>query len=521
MVNKSIMVQGTGSHVGKSVAVAAICRILKQDGYSVCPFKSQNMALNSFATSSGGEMGRAQVMQAEACGIAPEVSMNPILIKPVKDKEAQIIFMGKVVKNMTAAEYNEKKVYFLDKIKETIIALKERFDYVVIEGAGSPAEINLLDNDIVNMRTAEISRSPVILLGDIDKGGIFASFYGTVKILPRRYRKYIKALLINKFRGDINLLKPGTDWIEKKLRLPVIGTIPYYNNIILDEEDSVNLERENQKKKNFGQNKLNIAVVYLPHVSNFTDFNCLEVEEGVNLLYVKNPADLKNFNPHLIIIPGSKNTIGDLLYLEQSGFKGLIRKMHKNGVSVIGICAGYQMLGTKVKDEYGRESNIKEAEGLGLFNMETGFQDIKNTSQVKFNLGKEALNIFGGTHPGSFKGYEIHMGKSKIRDPKILRLFNIFKREDRKIDEEDGCIHVDRKLNNLVLGTYIHGLFDNFGLRKAILEKIANLNNIKFNIASGMDSYYSYKQRQYDMLADIFRKNMDMDLLYKIINQRF
>ncbi|MFO7928601.1 MAG: cobyric acid synthase, partial [Candidatus Humimicrobiaceae bacterium] len=230
MVNKSIMVQGTGSHVGKSVAVAAICRILKQDGYSVCPFKSQNMALNSFATSSGGEMGRAQVMQAEACGIAPEVSMNPILIKPVKDKEAQIIFMGKVVKNMTAAEYNEKKVYFLDKIRETVIGLKERFDYVVIEGAGSPAEINLLDNDIVNMRTAEISRSPVILLGDIDKGGIFASFYGTVKILPRRYRKYIKALLINKFRGDISLLKPGINWVEKKLKLPVIGTIPYYNN---------------------------------------------------------------------------------------------------------------------------------------------------------------------------------------------------------------------------------------------------------------------------------------------------
>jgi len=230
---KSIMIQGTGSHVGKSIVTAAICRILKQDGYRVCPFKSQNMALNSCVTASGGEMGRAQVVQAEACGLEPEVYMNPILIKPTADTQAQIIFMGKVVKNMSAAEYNEKKIYFLNKIKEILDDLKKKFDVIVIEGAGSPAEVNLLKNDIVNMRTAEIAGSPVILVGDIDKGGVFASFYGTVKLLPRNYRKYIRGLLVNKFRGDIKLLEPGNDYIAKKLRIPVIGTIPYFRDIYI------------------------------------------------------------------------------------------------------------------------------------------------------------------------------------------------------------------------------------------------------------------------------------------------
>ncbi len=521
MASKSIMVQGTGSHVGKSIAVAAICRILKQDGYSVCPFKAQNMALNSFVTADGKEMGRAQVMQAEASGLSPEVFMNPILIKPVEDTRAQIIFMGEVVKNMTAAEYDKKKSNFLKKIGEIITSLKKRFDYVVIEGAGSPAEINLLENDIVNMSVAEISNSPVILLGDIDKGGIFASFYGTVKILPKKYQKLIKALMINKFRGDINLLKPGIDWIENKLGIPVLGTIPYYNNIIIDEEDSVNIERESKKRKNFADNKLNIAVLYLPHISNFTDFNCLEIEEDINLLYIKALNDLINFRPDLIIIPGSKNTISDLLYLEKSGFIKTIKNMYKSGVSVIGICGGYQMLGEKIIDEHGRESDIREANGLGFFDMETNFLEKKNTSQVKFGYTGGAIKVLGSNPKGqnSFTGYEIHMGISKVKDFKARKLFKINRRKSKNVDENDGYIFIDKKLKNLVMGTYIHGIFDNCQIRKEILEKIAKLNDLKINIDSNLGSYHSFKQKQYDRLADVFRQNMDMPLLYNILNK--
>lgn len=253
--SKSLMIQGTSSHVGKSITVTAICRILKQDGYSVCPFKSQNMALNSFITASGDEMGRAQVVQAEACGLEPEVEMNPILIKPVADQSAQIIFMGKVVRNMSASEYNKNKIFYINSIRDILGKLKKRFDYIIIEGAGSPAEINLLKNDIVNMKTAELARSPVLLVGDVDKGGVFASFYGTVKLLPLRYRRYIKGLLVNKFRGDVSLLKPGNDYIARKLRMPVLGTIPYYRDIFIEEEDSVNIEREKDKRASAGPKK--------------------------------------------------------------------------------------------------------------------------------------------------------------------------------------------------------------------------------------------------------------------------
>ncbi|MES0342380.1 MAG: cobyric acid synthase, partial [Candidatus Humimicrobiaceae bacterium] len=333
--SKSLMVQGTSSHVGKSVTVAAICRILKQDGYSVCPFKSQNMALNSFVTASGGEMGRAQVVQAEACGLEPEVFMNPILIKPVADTQAQIIFMGKVLKNMSASEYDKNKKFYLDKIKELLDDIRKKFDYVIIEGAGSPAEINLLKNDIVNMRTAVIAQSPVILVGDVDRGGVFASFYGTVKLLPDNFQKYIKGLLVNKFRGDVDLLQPGNDFIARKLGIPVLGTIPYFRDIYIEEEDSVNLEKQQDNAASMSRpetskadGKIVIGVIYLPHISNFTDFNALKHEEEVNLIYLRNAADLAELDPHLIIIPGSKSTINDLIYMRRSGLEEEIKKQY-------------------------------------------------------------------------------------------------------------------------------------------------------------------------------------------------
>jgi len=537
---KSIMMQGTSSHVGKSVAVTAICRILVQDGYSVCPFKSQNMALNSFVTSSGGEMGRAQVVQAEACGLEPEVYMNPILIKPVADSRAQIIFMGKVVKNMNAIEYDKKKIFYINKIREILTDLKERFDYVIIEGAGSPAEINLLKNDIVNMKTAEIAGSPVILVGDVDRGGVFASFYGTVKLLPRNYKKYIKALLVNKFRGDIRLLKPGNDYIAKKLNIPVIGTIPYFRDIYIEEEDSVNLEREKAKKlilngiqKDKRDGRIIIGVVYLPHISNFTDFNAFELEKGVSLIYIKNRKELENLKPHMIIIPGSKSTTRDLLYLRGSGLEKEIKKQCREGATVAGICGGYQMLGKKIVDKFRSESDIGSIDGIGLLDITTEFLQDKNTYQVDFKINDEVLNNnpdlrylyrkFKGSRMEveSMRGYEIHMGISKKitgKAGKLISLFKIKSRGKSKTDMDDGSVSFNNRTGGVVLGTYIHGIFDNFVFRKIILELLRKKNNIKAgSINSDSLPYKSFREEQYNKLATIFRENMDMKLFYKIL----
>lgn len=537
--SKSIMIQGTGSHAGKSVTAAAICRILKQDGYSVCPFKSQNMALNSYVTATGGEMGRAQVVQAEACGLEPEVYMNPILIKPIADTKAQIIFMGKVVRNMDAVEYNNKKIFYLNKIKDILDDLNKRFDFIVIEGAGSPAEINLLKNDIVNMRTAEISKSPVILVGDIDRGGIFASFYGTVKLLPVKYRSYIKGLLVNKFRGDISILKPGNDFISRKLKIPVVGTIPYFKDIYIEEEDSVNLDRERSRKHavsstegNSRHRKIIIGVVYLPHISNFTDFNAFEMEKEVSMIYIKNRRELKNLRPHMIIIPGSKSTIGDLLYLRRSGLEEEIKKQNRNGSVVFGICGGFQILGKKIEDKFGSESpDIECIDGMDLMDMNTEFLQYKNTHQVKFKLNKEFFRFnpelkrisskVTGDETKIMRGYEIHKGISKSnadKSSKLIPLFKIKSRGDNPVDIDDGFIKPNGGTSGAVFGSYIHGVFNNYFIRKLILDMLRNKNNIKSdNNADVFLSYEVFKQKQYERLAEIFRENMDMDLFYRIL----
>ncbi len=538
--SKSLMIQGTSSHVGKSVAVAAICRILKQDGYSVCPFKSQNMALNSFVTASGGEMGRAQVVQAGACGLEPEVFMNPVLIKPVADTRAQIIFMGKVLKNMSASEYNGKKKIFLDKIKELLDDIKSKFDYVIIEGAGSPAEINLLENDIVNMRTAVIAESPVILVGDVDKGGVFASFYGTVKLLPMHFQKYIKGLLVNKFRGDVSLLQPGNDHIAQKLGIPVLGTIPYFRDIYIEEEDSVNLEREQDKaaflsrsKSSKTNGRIVTAVIYLPHISNFTDFDTLEHEEEVSLIYIRTAADLAALDPHLIIIPGSKSTINDLIYLRESGIEKEIKRQYSKQTSIIGICGGYQMLGRIITDRFKSESkSTGSIEGMGLLDIATDYLKGKNTYQVEFDLKEGSRDLFGtccnafgsssrdNSSCEKMKGYEIHMGISKIIGPgnDLVSLFNMSRRGDEEVMIEDGLLKLDRKNKKMVMGTYIHGVFDNYIFRRAVVEVLKAFYNIRSGPAgSHIRSYDDFKQSQYDRLADLFRENMDMDLFYKIL----
>ena len=538
--SKSLMIQGTSSHVGKSVAVAAICRILKQDGYSVCPFKSQNMALNSYITASGGEMGRAQVVQAEACGLEPEVFMNPVLIKPVEDTRAQIIFMGKVLKNMSASEYDGKKKIFLDKIKELLDDIKSKFDYVIIEGAGSPAEINLLENDIVNMRTAVIAKSPVILVGDVDKGGVFASFYGTVKLLPATFQKYIKGLLVNKFRGDVSLLQPGNDYIAKKLDIPVLGTIPYFRDIHIEEEDSVNLEREQERAAFFIRSKgskedgrMVIGVIYLPHISNFTDFDALEHEEEVNLIYIRCAADLSALDPHMIIIPGSKSTISDLIYLRESGIEEEIKKQYNEQTSVIGICGGYQMLGQIITDRFKSESkSTGSIEGMGLLDITTDYLKEKNTYQIEFDLKEAVRDQFApyystleglsvdNSQYGKMKGYEIHMGISKIMESgnDLMPLFNISRRGKEEAVMDDGLLRLDRENKKMVMGTYIHGVFDNYIFRRAIVAVLKGFYNIRsVNTYNSVRSYDDFKQSQYDRLAELFRENMDMDLFYKIL----
>jgi adenosylcobyric acid synthase len=563
---KTIMIQGTGSHAGKSITVAALCRILRQDGYNVCPFKTQNMALNSFITASGGEMGRAQVVQAEAAGLTPEVYMNPILLKPVSDTGAQVIYMGKVLRNMSAGEYDKNKRYYVNAIKELIDKLKRKFDVIVIEGAGSPAEINLLKNDIVNMKTAEIAQSPVLLVGDIDKGGVFAHFYGTVKILPKKYQKYFKGMIINKFRGDKTLLDPGIKWIENKLKLPMVGVIPYYRDIFIEEEDSVNLEKQFSKRLNSNScSKIKIAVLYLPHISNFTDFNALEMEPEVDLIYIKTIKELADLNPDIIIIPGSKSTINDLLYLRNSGFEHEVQERYKKGTIIIGVCGGYQMLGCRITDKYKTESkDLESIEGIGILNIETEFLNEKCTRQVDFSFNDKLDDFFKlcnfdlpyksgvGFNMG---GYEIHMGVSKS-STEICRSENSMKNEefltsslfkvrskikiqdystannkdnfgyDHNGNYDDGIISLNLVKKNIAMGTYIHGIMDNFEVRKFLISMAKQINNpgfekaeskIEIDSEKGYFSYSELKEKQYDKLANLFRENMDMKMFYNIL----
>ena len=416
---KTLQVCGTGSGVGKSVIVSALCRIFLQDGYKVCPFKSQNMALNSFVTSDGGEIGRAQAFQAQACGIEPTIDMNPILIKPTGDKHAQVIVHGKPVANMSAIAYVRNKKRLSKSALESFDRLKDKYELIVLEGAGSPAEINLKAHDIVNLKMARYAKAPVILVGDIDKGGVFAWLVGTLELLEKEEREQIKALIINKFRGDVKLLKSGIDFLEKRTGIKVLGIIPYFhpsgrNSIKVSEEDSVSLGSFDANVKRSSR-KLNIDVIYLPHISNFTDFDALEKEPDVRLRYVKN-VDLLD-RPDVIIIPGTKNTTSDLRYLKESGFAKKTQKIMKDSDStiLIGICGGFQMLGTKIRDPYKAESRQGDVDGLGILKMETVFGKDKVLSQVKAVEARSGLVV---------SGYEIHHGKSR-NIKKYAPAFNI------------------------------------------------------------------------------------------------
>ena len=495
---KSIMIQGTGSGVGKSIAVAALCRIFLQDGYKVAPFKAQNMALNSFVTKEGLEIGRAQAMQADACKISPTVDMNPILIKPSADTVAQIIIRGKPLKNMDVLEYVQykKQKDAIRIIKESFDNLTKEFDIIVIEGAGSPAEVNLHSHDIVNMRMAKIAKSPVLLLGDIDKGGVFASLYGTVELLSRNERDRIKGFIINKFRGDISLLCPGLKFLERKTKIPVLGVIPYFHDIRLPEEDSV---PDKYFKTNISDKKIDIKIIYLPHISNFTDFDALKNEADVNLEYIGKGKKLGTAD--IIIIPGSKNTVSDLKYLYENGYEKQIKENHDKGKMIIGICGGYQMLGKKIIDKLNIESKQKEINGLGLLNIVTVFKQTKTLTQVK------AKHIESNR---SVSGYEIHMGETEIFG-REKPAFNIYEKMRKKVNIKDGARSRDKQ----VWGTYIHGVFDDKEFREFILNGVRQKKGLKIISSSDFN-----QDEEYDKLADLFRKNINMKLIYKILGAK-
>ncbi|MCS4454731.1 cobyric acid synthase [Clostridium botulinum] len=481
-----IMIQGTASSVGKSLIVAALCRIFKQDGYSVCPFKSQNMSLNSYITLDGKEMGRAQVLQAYAAGLEPEAYMNPILLKPTSDKKSQIIVNGKVYGNSTAMEYHNLKIKFKDMLKEQFEKLEEDFDIVVMEGAGSPAEINLRDRDIVNMGMAELVDAPVLLVGDIDKGGVFASLAGTMLLLNEGEKERVKGTIINKFRGDVEILKPGLDMLEDIIHIPCLGVVPYTRLQLEDEDGAVEFN-----KKAYAP--IDIAVIKMPHISNFTDLDALKSEEDVSIRFVTSKEEFKE--PDLLIIPGSKNTIEDLLYLRQCGLEERIKEYSREG-KIIGICGGYQVLGSKIKDPYKVETDLGEIDGLNLLDMETTFEKEKVTTRVSAKLLNEETK-------NTVYGYEIHMGISKYGE-NIKPLFKIYDKNGEKVDYFDGAIN--EKGN--VMGTYIHGVFDGVVFR----EKIINELRVKKGLKKKKSQMYEHmREKELDKLADIVRQSLDME----------
>ena len=483
---KNIMIQGTMSNAGKSLLCAGLCRILRQDGYRVAPFKSQNMALNSFITKDGGEMGRAQVVQAEAAGIEPDVRMNPILLKPTTDVGSQVIIAGQVQGNMRAMEYYRRKREYIPAILEAYNSLASEYDIIVIEGAGSPAEINLKQEDIVNMGLAKLVDAPVLLVGDIDRGGVFAQLYGTVALLEEDEQKRIKGTVVNKFRGDRSILEPGIRILEELCGVPVAGVIPY-THVDIDDEDSLTerFARTTERKL------LDIAVIRLPRISNFTDFTPFERYANVSLRYVERVADLHS--PDMILIPGTKSTIADLKWLRQSGLEAAILKAASAGTLIFGICGGYQMLGRRISDPDRVEAaGTTEIQGLGLLDMDTVFLGEKVQTQVAGTFDG-VTGLLSGLNGMDYTGYEIHMGCSQEKKPPLQGRSNVY-------------------------GSYIHGVFDAPGVSDGILKALCAKKGLDFS-ALGTFDLQEYKERQYNMLADAVRGGLDMELVYRVINR--
>jgi adenosylcobyric acid synthase len=538
---KTLMIQGTASHVGKSLIAAGLCRLFMKQGYRVAPFKAQNMSNNSFAVLGGGEMGRAQASQAQACGLQPSVLMNPILLKPATDHQSQVVVMGRAHAVLSAVEYQNYKKKLVPVVRDSLHALMQSYDLVVIEGAGSPAEINLKKQDIVNMAVAKMVSAPVILTGDIDKGGVFAQLIGTYELLDPVEKKLTRAFLINKFRGDKKILQPGLKWIEKRTSRKVLGVLPFLQNHEIPEEDSIVLQESLDpgsllSQGQFGarfrveslekiSDQLLIHVIQLPRISNFTDFEPLSKEKDVILQYIQKPN--RHCLPDLIIIPGSKSTMADLRFLKEAGFADYLERCVKAGTTVLGICGGYQMLGESILDPQHVEASQSQCKGLGLLPTVTVFKKEKTTAQVKAVHLESRLEI---------EGYEIHSGCTQGRVNSVP-IFKVIERHGMPIEDFDGMMHHN---DSHVLGTYIHGLFDKPEFRRYFLNKLRGRAGLK-NLTSpptdqvwgrlftngketGVPPFQIQKAEfrgipnPYDRLAEMLENNMDIRLLKRLVN---
>lgn len=482
---KVIMVQGTMSNAGKSLLVAGLCRIFKQDGYRVAPFKSQNMALNSFITSEGLEMGRAQVMQAEAAGMTPMVCMNPILLKPTNHTGSQVIVNGEVLGNMSARDYFAFKKQLVPDIKKAFKKLEEYADIIVIEGAGSPAEINLKQNDIVNMGMAEMVDAPVLLVGDIDRGGVFAQLLGTLMLLEEKEKKRVKGLVINKFRGDKSILDPGIEMLEEKGDVPVVGVVPYME-LSLEDEDSLT-ERFDRKSEGL----IDIAVIRYPRISNFTDFNVFEQMPEVTVRYVTSISELHH--PDMIFLPGSKNTMGDLKWMRQNGLEAAVKKLSED-IPVFGICGGYQMLGQEISDPDGVEEGGK-IRGMELLPVSTILMPEKKRCQIEGKI-ERLSGLFHVLSDCKFKGYEIHMGRTGTEEKVV----------------------VTSDMNENIYGSYVHGLFDEGTIANSMIQTLAEKKGIRIENGE-FEDYQTFKDKQYDKLADTLRMYLNMEEIYEMLGE--
>ncbi|WP_455146297.1 cobyric acid synthase [Clostridium sp.] len=578
---KAIMIQGTMSNAGKSLLAAGLCRIFKQDGYRVAPFKSQNMALNSYITSEGLEMGRAQVVQAQAAGCEPSVDMNPILLKPSSDVGSQVIVRGVPIGTMPAKEYFKYKKQLIPEIKKAFQHLSEQYDIIVIEGAGSPAEINLKSDDIVNMGMARMAGAPVLLAGDIDRGGVFAQLYGTVALLEPDEQAMVKGLIINKFRGDKTILDPGVEMIEKLCNIPVVGVVPYMD-VDIEDEDSLssrlsstgrmqktiggagaagrepaeqknsreqmeqNISREQaEQNSNWNQTERNntlkqekelsekhveawidIAAIRFPRLSNFTDLNVFDPIPGVSVRYVSRLSELGR--PDLIVLPGTKNTIEDLLWMRQNGLEAAVLKKAAGGTPIWGICGGYQMMGQTLSDQEGTEAGVpgRTISGMGLLPLQTQFQEEKTRTQVKGRFGTVS-GIFSGLSGMEAEGYEIHMGETSSVGGNIVK--NVIEEQEKavnhsllKLREEQAGSHTEKQdgcCQDNLYGTYVHGIFDKAEVAETIVRALMKEKGMEPEVGGLSFDYEKYREEQYNRLADTMRKYLDMEAIYRILEE--
>lgn len=493
---KVIMVQGTMSNAGKSLLVAGLCRIFKQDGYRVAPFKSQNMALNSYITEEGLEMGRAQVMQAEAAGIRPLVCMNPILLKPTNHTGSQVIVNGEVLQNMSARDYFAYKKSLIPDIKKAFRKLETMADIIVIEGAGSPAEINLKKNDIVNMGMAEMVDAPVLLVGDIDRGGVFAQLLGTIMLLEDSEKERIKGLVINKFRGDKTILDPGITMLEEKGQIPVVGVVPYMD-VKLEDEDSLSERFSNKTVAS-----IDLAVIRYPRISNFTDFDVFEQFSGVSVRYVTSASELGH--PDLIFLPGSKNTMEDLKWMRQNGLEAAVKKC-SGEIPIFGICGGFQMLGNTIVDPDYTESG-GAIRGMELLPTDTILKTEKTRCQTEGTLNAIS-RLFAGLSGAAYQGYEIHMGETTYSASEQTEGGTL-----PIVVQSNGFVHPD------IYGTYVHGIFDRSEIASEIISSLAAKKGLSMESAAVMD-YDAFKETQYDKLAEILREYLDMEAIYGMLRE--